>query len=392
MSARRRGDVDIEGWTAPNYEAVREVFAANFTREDDAREAGAAVAAFQDGRCVVDLWGGMADPAAARPWTRDTLANIWSTTKGVTALAAAKLVDAGHISYGTRVADVWPEFARNGKADVTLAHLLSHQAGLPGFAEPTRLEDQCDWEGCCDKLARQAPAWAPGTATSYHAATFGWLVGEVVRRVSGSSFGAFVRREIARPLKADVHIGLSATCEAQVARMLAPRGAPPPMDAAPAALMALENPVQDPEAPNARAWRAAEMPALNGQASALGLARLYASVGSENGLDGRRTVSAAAMEAMTRPATTGRRRDMLMGLEDSWGMGFMLNPLQIYGPGARAFGHSGWGGSFACADPELGLSIGYVCNQMGSALLADPRSTALSAAVTACAARARTAR
>ena len=381
------GGPGIQGSVKRGFEAVRDVFAAGFTRDDANREIGAAVAAFQGGRCVVDLWGGPADPHSGRAWERDTLVNVWSSTKGVTAIAAAVLVERGLVDYDTPVASVWPEFAQSDKGATTLAQLLSHQAGLPGFAAPTSITDQFDWVSCCDKLARQAPAWSPGAATSYHAATFGWLVGEVVRRVSGRSIGTFLAKEIAGPLEADVHIGLPGAAEPRVAKLFAPRAPATGGAVSHPAVMALINPTQDAEAPNGRAWRAAEIPAMNGQASALGLAKLYAplafSARSGSGLKLPRSL----IDAMTRPATTNGRTDMLMGLVDSWGMGFMLNPLNAYGPGARAFGHSGWGGSFGCADPDLELSIGYVCNQMGSELLLDPRSTALATVITSCAAR-----
>jgi CubicO group peptidase (beta-lactamase class C family) len=348
-------------------------------------EVGAAFAAFHRGRCVVDLWGGSAD-GADRPWTSQTLANVWSTTKGATAMAVARLVDERAITWEDPVSRVWPQFGAAGKAEVTIAQVMSHQAGLPGFVEPTSPEDQYDWEGCCAKLARQAPAWAPGTATSYHAMTFGWLAGEIVRRASGRSLGTFLRDVLTGPLEADVHVGLPEALEPRVARMFGPRVAPPAFAPPPPAGMALQNPAQSPEQPNTRAWRAAEIPAGNGQASAMGLARLYAPMSLGGTWDGVKVISGRVLDEMTRPATTGGRVDMLMGLTDSWGMGMVLNPLQAYGPGPRAFGHSGWGGSFACADPDLGLSMGYVCNQMGTELFADPRAVGLNRATTACAA------
>ena len=380
------GEAQINGAVESGFETVREVFAAGFARDDAAREVGAAIAGFHRGRCVVDLWGGLADPATRKAWERETLVNVWSTTKGVCAIAIATLVDRGVVAYDTDVASIWPEFAQAGKERTTLAHLLSHQAGLPGFAAPTALADQCDWAGCCAKLAAQAPAWPPGTATSYHAVTYGWLVGEVIRRLTGMSVGTFLAREIAGPLKADVFVGLPAELEPRVARILGPRAPAAGGEISEPALMALINPVQDAEAPNDRAWRAAEIPAVNGQASAMGLARLYAPLARRGRFEGRQCLSDSVIQAMSAPATTDRRTDMLMGLVDSWGMGFMLNPLNAYGPGRRAFGHSGWGGTFGCADPDLELATGYVCNQMGSEMLFDPRALALAGAISQCAA------
>ena len=383
------GEISISGEVAPGFEAARRAFEQNFAREGDYREVGASFAAFRRGKLVVDLWGGFADRERSRAWTRNTLCNVWSATKGISAVAAAILVDRGALRYDDPVAEYWPEFAENGKEHVTIAQVLSHQAGLPGFIEPTTIEDQYDWTNCCSKLARQTPAWLPGTATSYHAMTFGWLAGEVVRRVSGKSVGRFVQEEIAKPLDADLFIGLPARMEPRVAEILGPKRAID-MSALPlpeAARMALSNPQQDPEAPNARSWRAAEIPAANGHASALGLARLYASLANGGALEGVRILSPGVTARMTTPATSGGRQDMFLGFVDSWGMGMALNTPGIYGKNPRAFGHSGWGGSFGCADPDANVAIGYVCNQMGPELVGDPRTAGLCNAVLDCAAR-----
>lgn len=377
----------IRGYVAPGFERARDAFAANFTRGGGYREVGAALAAFHKGRCVVDLWGGYADRARTKPWQKNTLVNVWSATKGIVAIAAAMLVERGAIRYEDTVASVWPEFAAKGKSGVTLAHVLSHQAGLPGFTEPTSIEDQYDWASCCTKLARQMPAWGPGTATSYHAMTYGWLAGEVVRRVTGRTIGEFVRTEIACPLDADLHIGLLQSEDARAAETIGPKHAaevPPLPDAA---TMALTNPQQNPEAANTRAWRAAEIPAANGQASAMGLARLYAALAGGGALDGTRLLSPEAVARMTAPVTETGRTDMFLGFVDAWGLGMALNRPGIYGANPRAFGHSGWGGSFGCADPDAGVAIGYVCNRMGPELVGDPRTAGLCEAVIASAAR-----
>src|ERR1700722_14476906 len=238
-------DYRIEGTVAPGFEAAREAFAENFAREGDYQEVGAAFAAFHRGRCVVDLWGGFADRGRARPWTRDTLVNVWSSTKGVSGVAAAMLVERGAFRYEDKVAFHWPEFAVNGKEKTTVAQILSHQAGLPGFLEPTTIADLCEWESCVAKLARQRPMWEPGTATSYHAMTFGWLIGEVVRRATKKSIGRFVQEAIARPLDADLFIGLPDSQDSRVAEMIGPKR-PANTAALPlpdVARMALSNPV-----------------------------------------------------------------------------------------------------------------------------------------------------
>jgi len=382
---------EIKGAVAPGFEEVRDAFAANFEREGSYQEVGAAIAVFHRGAKVVDLWGGFADRARTKRWAGDTLINVWSATKGLTATAIARLVDQGRLSYDDRVARVWPAFAAAGKGEITVAQVMSHQAGLPGFAEPTSIDDQFDWEGCIGKLERQAPAWPPGEATSYHAMTHGWLAGEIVRRVDGRSVGRFVQDEICGPLGADMFIGLSASLEPRVAELFGPKvgpdaGATAALPAA--ALMAVANPAQDPEAPNRRAWRAAEIPAASGQASALGLARLYAALGAGGTLDGVSVLSPQTVQRMTTPATSNDRTDMFLGFVDSWGMGVALNTPGIYGPNPRAFGHSGWGGAFGCADPDAEIAIGYVCNQMGPDLVGDPRTGGLCAAALESASRA----
>ena len=373
--------ISIHGFVAPGFERARDAFAVNFEREGDYQETGAALAAYRGGELVVDLWGGWADAARTRPWARDTLINVWSSTKGVTAAALAVLVDRGLIAYEDEVAKVWPEFAQAGKARVTLAQLLSHQAGLPGFAEPTSIADQLDFAGCVGKLERQTPVWEPGKATSYHAMTYGWLAGEVIRRVSGKSPGAFIAEAVAGPLGADIHVGLPASEEVRVAEILAPKrqAGSPPLSAA--AMMAVTNPAQSPTAPNDRAWRAAEIPAANGQASAFGLAMLYAALVGGGALNGTRILSADGVRRMTVPATSDGRVDQLLGFTDVWAMGVALNRPGIYGPNRNAFGHSGWGGSFGWADPDAGVAIGYVCNQMGPDLVGDPRTADLCDAI-----------
>jgi CubicO group peptidase (beta-lactamase class C family) len=373
----------IEGNVAAPFAAVRTVFAENFRRDGDYREVGAALTVFHNGRCVVDLWGGFVNRVCSQPWLPNSLVNVWSGTKGVVAVAIAQLVDRGLLRYEDRLADLWPEFGQGGKREVTVAHVMSHQAGLPGFTEPTTMYDQFDWQRCCERLARQEPQFPPGTATSYHALTFGWLAGEVIRRVTGKSVGTYVREEIAAPLRADIHVGLPAAEEPRVAETIGPRrlidvhtlSLPEP------ARMALSNPAQDPESPNLRDWRAAEIPAANGHASARGLGRLYAALAEGGTLNGARILSPEAVTRLSQPVTQSGRIDQLLGFADCWGMGVVLNRMGVYGPNPDTFGHSGWGGSFGCADPGARIAIGYVCNQMGPELVGDARTLGLCQAV-----------
>jgi CubicO group peptidase (beta-lactamase class C family) len=378
-------ETEIHGICPPAFEAVREAFVANFA---EGQEMGARFAVALEGQVVVDLWAGQADRTGTRAFDEHTLTPVFSTTKAMAALMLARLVSQGRLDYAAPVAEVWPEFAQAGKAAVTVEQALSHQAGLPGFIEPTTLEDQYDFAGCVAKLERQAPAWTPGAATSYHAMTFGWLAGEVIRRVSGMSPGAFVAQALAGPLAADIFIGLPIDEEPRVAEIHAPRRAPETPPLSRPAMMALTNPAQRPGASNARAWRAAEIPAANGQASALGLARLYAALVGGGELEDARILSADGVARLTAPATADGRVDQFLGFTDAWAMGVALNRPGIYGRNPDAYGHSGWGGSFGCADPDAEVAIGYVCNQMGPELVGDPRTAGLCQAVLECAAKA----
>jgi CubicO group peptidase (beta-lactamase class C family) len=376
--------IAISGAAAPGFERVRDRFAANFERDDAYREVGASLAVYRGETLVVDLWGGWRDAEQTTPWTPDTLVNVWSTTKGVTAIAVARLVDQGRLDYAAPVARYWPEFAQNGKAQITVSQLLSHQAGLPGFAEPTTLADFYDWGAVAGRLATQAPMWPPGTRNSYHAMTFGFLAGELIRRASGLSVGEFLARDVAGPLGVDVFIGLPEAEERRVSPLIAPRiAAAFDLDAmAPEARVALTNPLMEPTLCNTRAWRAAEVPAGNGQATARGLARLYAAMANGGSLDGVRLMGSETVEAMIEVQTD--RVDVLLGVAPQWGRGVTRNGVGVFGPEPGVFGHAGWGGSFGCGDRKTGIAIGYVLNQMGDRVVGDPRSVGLCEAIYAC--------
>jgi CubicO group peptidase (beta-lactamase class C family) len=369
----------IEGFAAPGYERVRDAFAANFTRTDGLREIGAALCAYKNGECVVDLWGGHADPQRTRPWREDTLVNVWSTTKAITAVAVAMLVDRGRITYQQRVADVWPEFAQAGKRDITIAQVMCHRAGLSGYIAPTTTADLYDWNACCAKLAAQAPVFPPEGMSCYHASTFGVLAGEIVRRVTGKTIGMFVCDEIAGPLQAEFYLGLPDIYDALVADLQPPKAMPSFGANVPRpVLMASTNPALDVGATVTRGWRGAEIPALNGHANARGLARIFAPLAMDGAMKNVRLMSPATLAAMTTQAAKGV--DMLIGFDPQWCMGVHLNGNGPYGRNPRTFGHAGWGGSIVCADPDAGLSIGYVCNMMGPGLQGDKRTAAIMAA------------
>lgn len=384
-STQRKADyappVKIEGTVVAGFEHVREAFAANFARGDAYEEIGASLSVFHAGRCIVDLWGGYRDAALSRPWTRDTLINVWSTTKGIAALAVALLVDRKLMAYSDPVSLHWPEFAANGKGDITVAQLLSHQGGLPGFVTPTVVEDFYHWDRVAARLAAQAPMWEPGTKNSYHAMTYGFLAGELVRRVSGKPIRRFVQDEIAGPQKAEFFIGLGEGFEPRVAEMIKPSVAvdTAALNLPSEAIAALTNPAVEADRPNSRAWRAAEIPAANGHATAQGLGRIYGAVANGGALDGVELLSPDTIARMSEVQT--RRIDLMLGFEPCWAMGFATNKIGIYGPNPRALGHSGWGGSFGCADVQAKVGIGYVMNRMGADLVGDPRSKVLCDAI-----------
>jgi CubicO group peptidase (beta-lactamase class C family) len=378
-------DVSIEGAVAPGFEPVRDLFIANFERDGPLREVGASVSVYQRGRRVVDLWGGYRDAARTRPWARDTLANVYSTTKGIVAVAVAMAVERGLIDYAAPVVRYWPEYGAAGKERTTVAQALSHQAGLPGFAEPTGPEDVYDWAGACEKLARQAPSWVPGEATSYHAGTFGFLAGEIFRRATGKTLGAFIASDIAGPLGADIHLGLPVFEDARVAEMIAPAAAPDlaALNLPPAAMMALTNPDLAPQQANTRAWRAAELPAMNMHATADGVARVYGALANGGELDGVRVMKPQTIARMLE--VQSRRRDMMLGVEIEWAHGLPRNNTGVFGPNPNAFGHTGWGGSFGYADPDSGIGAAYVMNRMGPELVGDARAVGLARAISNCA-------
>lgn len=377
----------VEGPCDPRFTAVRTALEENFR---DRGELGAAVTVTVGGETVADLWGGWADAAGTRPWERDTLVNVWSTTKGPVALCAHILADRGALDLDAPVAAYWPGFAAAGKENVLVRHLLSHRAGLAGLREPHSLAQLYDWEVTTERLAATEPWWEPGTRSGYHALTYGFLVGEVVRRVSGLLPSAFLEREVTGPLGIDFTIGLPEKEAGRAAELVHPPAASASEQAAifsqlaPAAIAALTNPVAGAAEANTPEWRAAEIPAANGHGTARAVAALYGVLAGRGSYDGHRVLSPEAAERVREGQ--GSCRDLVLGAglghETEIGLGLWLSgPHGSYGPNPRAFGHDGFGGSFGLADPEAGVSIGYVMNRMGPHIADDPRKTALVDAV-----------
>ncbi|MBT2420219.1 beta-lactamase family protein [Streptomyces sp. ISL-22] len=376
-------EAQVHGHCEPRFAAVRAAFEANFLERG---ELGAAVAVTVGGRTVVDLWGGWADAARSRPWEHDTLVNVWSTSKGPTALCAHILADRGLLDLDAPVAAYWPEFAAAGKEQILVRHLLSHRAGLSGLREPHSLQQLCDWELTTQRLAAMEPWWAPGTRSGYHAFTYGFLVGEVVRRVSGLLPGAFLEREVTGPLGIDFTIGLPEKECGRAAELVQPPATMTDEQAAvfrklaPAALAALANPAPSAAQANSPEWRAAEIPAANGHGTARAVAALYGIFAGRGTYDGHRVLSPEAAERVREGQ--GSCHDLVLGAgldsETEIGLGLWLSgPHGSYGPNPRAFGHDGYGGSCGLADPEAGVSLGYVMNRMGPHIANDPRKMAL---------------
>ena len=369
--------VEINGSCAKGFEAVRHAFAANFA---SGGEVGASVAVVQHGNLVVDLWAGHADAARTKPWSQTTLANVWSTTKGMGALVGGLLVERGLMAYADRVCSYWPEFAAGGKERITIGQLFSHQAGLCGPAEPSTVEDMCNQPLMAARLAAQTPFWEPGSRTGYHALSVGVLVGELVKRITGKSIGSYFNEEIARPFDIDFFIGLPELEEYRVAEMI-PASNTSPMKASdfnPSQIAAFTNPAPDAAVPNQRFWRAAELSSANGQGRAVALARVYGALANGGMLDGKSLVTPSTIRAMTAQQISGM--DEVLAMPTRWGAGFQLNVMGLYGPNQASFGHAGWGGSFGMADPNAALGISYVMNQMGPGLVGDVRANALIAA------------
>ena len=289
----------ISGQVAPGFEAVRDAFTANFTRHG---EIGAAVAVTFDGKTVVDLWGGADDAAQTRPWTADTLVNVWSTTKGWLALAMHILAERGLLDFDAPVAQYWPEFAQNGKGGVLVRHVLTHTAGLPGPTQKVPDQALYEWDTMVHAFEQSGLFWEPGAKMGYHAASFGWLNGEILRRITGLTPRQFLRTEIAEPLQADVAIGLNQAEQARAAEAL-----PPPLlirtlvgvmnsVSGPIPAAAFNNPPRPATAANTRRWREAEIPSSNGHTSARGLARLYTLLALGGEVDGVRLLSESSVE------------------------------------------------------------------------------------------------
>ncbi|WP_315832252.1 serine hydrolase domain-containing protein [Bradyrhizobium prioriisuperbiae] len=364
----------IEGFTHDAFSGVRDVFAANFANGE---ELGASFCATVEGETVVDLWGGFPDEAKTRPWTRDTIVNVYSTTKTMTALTALLLADRGELDVAAPVARYWPEFAANGKERITVAQLMSHSSGLSGWRPAIGGEDFYDWDQVTAKLAAQAPLWEPGTASGYHVYTFGFLIGEVVRRITGKSLGTVFREEIGQPLGADFWIGLPETEDHRVADLV-------PFELSASAAGVQMSEIQklsfvltgtDAASTRTRAWRAAEIPAVNGHGNARSIAEIQSLLANGGVAKGKRIMSEAGCRRALQQQTEGP--DLVMaGMQVRFGLGFGLpSPiLQLELPHPNSLFWAGGGGSFVLIDLDARTTFAYTMNKMQRSFVGDERS------------------
>lgn len=370
----------VQGTTTDQFVGVRSVLEGQLVSGVDV---GASVAVYFRGELVVDLWGGHIDEARTAPWQRDTIVNVWSTTKTMTFLVALMLADRGELDFDAPVARYWPEFAANGKHAVEVRHLMGHTSGLSGWSEPLEPEDLADWERCTVALARQAPWWEPGTQSGYHALTQGYLIGEVVRRITGTTIGQFFKTEVADVLGADFFIGLPDSEEGRVS----PVFAPPPIDLSVLASDSIAYrtyscPPLDPTSPGNRWWRAAEIPAANGHGNARSVAMIQSIIANRGEFNAHRFFSPSTSDYIFQTQSHGI--DQVLGVESHFGMGYGLaSSIAPLGPRGCFWG--GFGGSVIVIDQDINLTVAYMMNQMRSGLIGDARGPSITLAAAAAA-------
>jgi CubicO group peptidase (beta-lactamase class C family) len=371
---------EVHGSCEPGFEGVRTVLSDNL---DSGADVGASVAVFLRGEPVVDIWGGLADQVSGAPWERDTLTNVWSTTKTMTFLCALMLADRGELDFGAPVSRYWPEFGDAGKENVEVRHLMGHTSGLSGWEEPLDVTQLADWERCTSLLAAQKPWWEPGTASGYHALTQGYLIGEVVRRITGDTIGTWFAREVAGPLGADFFIGTPESEDHRISNVIPP----PPLDmdglgmnVTDITVKTFMNPPLDASQAHHAWWRRAEIPAANGHGNARSVAAVQSIIAGRGEARGVRLLSAGATDAIFEEQSNGT--DLALGVPIRFGMGYGLgNEFMPLGPRACFWG--GYGGSLIVMDQDAELTVCYVMNRMESGLVGDARGAAIMLAAVA---------
>jgi CubicO group peptidase (beta-lactamase class C family) len=365
---------NIEGTCDERFAAVRHELAECI---DEGDELGASIAVDLDGEVAVDLWGGYRDEARTQPWRRDTITNVWSTTKTVTSLAALMLVDRGELDVGAPVARYWPEFAAAGKQDVLVRHLMSHTSGVSGLDQPAVPEDLYDWEKSTARYAAQAPWWPPGSASGYHALNFGHLIGEVLRRITGMPLKQFVAEEIASPLGADFQIGAAERDWDRIADVVPPP--PLPIDFSALgpdnlAVKTLTGPFIEATEANTPAWRRADLGAANGHGNARSVARVLSVISRGGDVDGVRLLRPETVELIFREQASGI--DLVLGVPLRFGIGYGLPQHDTipYIPDGKICFWGGWGGSVIIMDVGRRMTISYMMNKMGPGIIGSDRA------------------
>ncbi|MBU2648038.1 beta-lactamase family protein [bacterium] len=380
---------EIHGYCDPTFESVLTAFIQNFNQRE---EHGASLCLRIEGETQVDLWGGMADPEGTKPWQRDTISIVFSCTKAAVALCAHILVDRGQLDLNAKVVDYWPEFGQAGKENITVAMLLNHSAGLPAFREPIRKGGYADWDYMIQRLEAEKPFWEPGTRNGYHMISFGWTVGELVRRISGQSLGTFFKENVADPLELDFWIGLPEEQETRVSPMLLYRYAVG--DALSEFMQALLHQPDSISAlallnsggfmANERIYHAAEIGGGGGIANARALAGMYAPLSCDGASNGFELVRKDTITRMSQ-VSMATQQDLTLLIPTRFALGFMKgvdNRHRLFGNesliiGEKAFGHAGAGGSLGFADPECRLAFAYTMNRMGEGIMINSRGQSL---------------
>lgn len=370
---------EIHGTADSGYSKLGDLLSASI---DEGTDVGASVSVTVNGETVVDIWGGWADEAKTTPWDRDTITNVWSTTKTMTFLSALVLVERGLLDLHAPVASYWPEFAQNGKDAIEVRHLMGHTSGVSAWAQPVELADLYDWEKSTSMLAAQEPWWEPGTASGYHALNQGHLIGEVVRRIDGRMLGDFFAEEIAGPLGADFHIGLDPSEFHRISNIIPPGAFPVDGDLDPNSVMVktFTGPAPGAEAAWTSEWRQACIGAANGHGNARSVARVQAIVANGGSVDGVTLLSPDTIAQIFEEQSNGA--DLVLGLPVRFGMGYALHSdaVPYLPPGNYAY-WGGWGGSSIIVDVDRRISFAYVMNRMDPNLLGDERGMNLASAV-----------
>ncbi|MFX1575387.1 MAG: serine hydrolase domain-containing protein [Promethearchaeota archaeon] len=383
--------MEISGYCEEKFGKVKKAFEKNL---NTGKECGASFSVTIEGKTVIDLWGGYADAAKTKPWQKDTIVNVYSTSKVATAICVLMLADKKNIDVDAPVADYWPEFAQSGKEKITVGHLLSHTAGLAGFDEKIELKDFYNWKKVTEALSRQKPWWDDRQRSGYHAYTFGFLLGEVVKRVSKKSLGRFLKEEITGPLDIDFHIGLSDLERPRVAELI-----PPKMEGIKGKIMmwmmglimrktlfqkVFTNPYDmTHEAVMTKEWQSAEIPAANGHGNARAVAKVGAILANGGELNGVRFLSHEIIEKTLESRTEGK--DLVLNMPIKFGLGFGINNagglMSKICPNPRTLYWGGYGGSLIIADLDEKMSLAYVMNKQGFKIIGDPRGERLIKAV-----------